>query len=222
MPNQTVWLILAVVAVIVVLLLIVLVMRRRRGQPGFQIHPLPAEEMAGRESRIDEIERLFVSQPREAVAAARLLVDEMLTRMGYPVRLTASERARDLRHYNRAHSDRYRMAGELRDDANTEEMRRALKGYLDTARDILAEARGRAGGPRPAVEEPRAVSEERPALEERSAASERPTAPEGRPAGSEQAPPAAGERRTTPGAPGERSSTAGERPPPPPERPPGG
>lgn len=146
---------------------------------------------------------MFVSQPREAVAAARLLVDEMLTRMGYPVRLTASERARDLRGQNRTHSDRYRIAGALRDDANTEEMRRALKGYLDTARDILAEAAGRAGLARPAVEE-RTGIEDRPAAAERPASAERPAAPEQRTPTSEQIPPAAGER---PAAPGERPAS---------------
>jgi hypothetical protein len=149
-----------------------------------------------RESRIDEIERMFVSQPREAVAAARLLVDEMLTKMGYPVRLTPSERARDLRAFNRAHSDRYRTAGELKDDANTEEMRRALKGYLDTARDIVAEARGRAGHGRPAREDAGAVAaQERPMVEERHAVTEERTAVEEQPPPSSDRP-AAPEDRT--------------------------
>jgi hypothetical protein len=197
MQNPTLWLIVAIVVVVVVVLAVVyLVMNRRSSRVGFEPTALPVDELEGRQARIDEIERMFVNQPREAVAAARLLVDEMLVRMGYPVRLTSAERSRDLAHFNRTHADRYRVAGELRDDANTEEMRRALKGYLDTARDIIGEARGRAGRDRPvlessqpavqpavrpageavgqpAVEERRTVVEGGPGVEERRAAEER-------------------------------------------------
>src|ERR1700737_4784345 len=144
MQSQTI-LIVAIVVIAIFVLGGRALMRGRRGQrAGFEPRALSPEDLEGREQRIDEIERMFVSQPREAVAAARLLVDEMLTRMGYPVRLTSAERARDLAHFNRGHADRIRTAGAIRDDANTEEMRRALKGYLDTARDIVGEARGRA------------------------------------------------------------------------------
>ena len=192
MPSQTVWLIVAVVAVVIVLLVLFLVLRNRGQRPRFEPRALPADEVETREGRIDEIERMFVSRPREAVAAARLLVDEMLTKMGYPVRLTANERARDLRAFNRAHSDRYRAAGELKDDANTEEMRRALKGYLDTARDIVAEARGRAGHGRPAREDAGAVAaQERPMVEERQAVTEERTVVE-------EHPPTPGDRPAAP------------------------
>jgi hypothetical protein len=174
MQNPTLWLIVAIVVVVVIVLAVVYLVMSRRGQRvGFEPTALPVEELEGRQDRIDEIERMFVNQPREAVAAARLLVDEMLVRMGYPVRLTSAERSRDLAHFNRTHADRYRVAGELRDDANTEEMRRALKGYLDTARDIVGEARGRAGRDRPAVENtppavrPAGEAAGQPAVEER-------------------------------------------------------
>jgi hypothetical protein len=167
---------------------------------GVEPRALGAADLEGREERIDEIERMFVHQPREAVAAARLLVDEMLTRMGYPVRLTAVERSRDLAHFNRGYADRYRSAGELRDDASTEEMRRALKGYLDTAREIVGEAKGRAGldrgartepdpALRPVAESPqsevrpagqpavdRPAAEERPVVDDRRPGEERPAA----------------------------------------------
>src|SRR2546428_1421539 len=150
MQNPNLWLIVAIgVIVIIVLAVILYVVSRRGRRMGFEPRALPVEDLDGREERIDEIERMFVHQPREAVAAARLQVDEMLTRMGYPVRLTAVERSRDLAHFNRGFADRYRTAGELRDDASTEEMRRALKGYLDTAREIVGESKGRAGLDRP-------------------------------------------------------------------------
>jgi hypothetical protein len=149
MQNTILWLIVAIVVVVIIVLAVIGVMRRRGRRVGFEPRALAAEDLEGREERIDEIERMFVHQPREAVAAARLQVDEMLTRMGYPVRLTAVERSRDLAHFNRGFADRYRTAGELRDDASTEEMRRALKGYLDTAREIVGESKGRAGLDRP-------------------------------------------------------------------------
>src|ERR1700730_8046859 len=149
MQSTTLWLIVAIVVIAVIVLAVVGFMSRRGRRVGFGTRALAAQDLEGREERIDEIERMFVHQPREAVAAARLQVDEMLTRMGYPVRLTAVERSRDLAHFNRGYADRYRTAGELRDDASTEEMRRALKGYLDTAREIVGEAKGRAGMDRP-------------------------------------------------------------------------
>ena len=179
--NQTLTVIVAVVIVVLLVVLVVVAINSRRGRAQFQFRPLPPDEIDAREARIDEIERMFVNQPREAVAAARLLVDEMLAKMGYPVRLTAHERARDLRHYNRAHADRYASAGALKDDANTEEMRRALKGYLETAREILAEARGRVGPRMPAMEPTPPLEEHRPVTEERTTVEERPTEVEERP-----------------------------------------
>jgi hypothetical protein len=154
MQNTVLWLIVAIVVVVIIALAVIGLMRSRGRRVGFEPRALAVEDLEGREERIDEIERMFVHQPREAVAAARLLVDEMLTRMGYPVRLTAVERSRDLGHFNRGYADRYKSAGELRDDASTEEMRRALKGYLDTAREIVGEAKGRAGLDRPVRTEP--------------------------------------------------------------------
>ena len=204
MQNTILWLIVAIVVVVIIVLAVIGVMRRRRRRVGFEPRALAAEDLEGREERIDEIERMFVHQPREAVAAARLQVDEMLTRMGYPVRLTAVERSRDLAHFNRGFADRYRTAGELRDDASTEEMRRALKGYLDTAREIVGESKGRAGLDRPVradqepavaespqsevrpagqpaveglpVHEDRPAVEERPVVDDRRAGEERPAA----------------------------------------------
>src|SRR5438132_5899015 len=167
MQSQTILIVAIVVIAIIVLGLLAWMLTRRGERAGFEPRALPPEELEGREQRIDEIERMFVNQPREAVAAARLQVDEMLTRMGYPVRLTSAERARDLAHFNRAHAERIRSAGAIRDDANTEEMRRALKAYLDTARDIVGEARARSGGQKPAfVPQQPETSAQRPVVAE--------------------------------------------------------
>jgi len=130
-----------VVAAIAILLVIALmgVMRRRR-RP-FPTHVFPENYVEPYERRIEEMERLFVSQPREAVAGARLLVDDMLTRMGYPVRISNEERVRDLRHFNRTHADRYGLASGLKANPTTEDLRRGLQAYLETARDLCGNAR---------------------------------------------------------------------------------
>jgi hypothetical protein len=194
MQSQTILIVAIVVIAIIVLGGLALMMSRRGQRAGFEPNALSPADLEGREQRIDEIERMFVNQPREAVAAARLLVDEMLTRMGYPVRLTSAERARDLAHFNRAHAERIRSAGAIRDDANTEEMRRALKAYLDTARDIVGEARGRATRDQPAVQEP-VVASEGVVTEERRTAVEQGPAAEGGPPADDRPP--AGERPAT-------------------------
>lgn len=149
--NQTVWAIVIVVAIAVVLALVALMMRRRVQRP-YEIHTFPQDYISPYEQRIEEVERMFVNQPREAVAAAKLLVDDMLTRMGHPVRMSGEERVRDLRRFNREHAGRYRLGSDLKKDPTTEEMRRALKAYLDTARDLIGDARRHFGNPK--VEEP--------------------------------------------------------------------
>ena len=139
--NQTViWVIVALV-VIAVLLGIAMLVRRRRQRVAFKVQGFPANYIDPYEQRMEEIEKMFVSQPREAVAAAKLLVDDMLTRMGYPVRMTGEERARALRQFNRTHADRYQLASRVKTDSSTEDMRKALQAYLETARELVADAR---------------------------------------------------------------------------------
>jgi hypothetical protein len=139
MSRELILVIVVLAAIAVLLGLAIYGMRRRRGRP-FEVHAFGQNYVEPYERRIEEVERMFVSQPREAVAAAKLLVDDMLTRMGYPVRMSAEERVRDLKHFNRTHADRYRTAN-LRNDPSTEEMRRALQSYLETARDLVGDAR---------------------------------------------------------------------------------
>lgn len=143
--HQVVWVVI-VVAAIAILLGIALfgVLGRNRKAP-FETRLFPENYIDPYFRRIDEVERMFVNQPREAVAAAKLLVDDMLTRMGFPVRISNDERVRDLRHFNRTHSDRYRIATRLKSDPSTEDLRRSLQAYLETARDLVGEARKRYG-----------------------------------------------------------------------------
>ena len=149
MDLGIVWVII-VVAAIVILLLIIGGFALQRTRKPFQTRSIPAELVESYESRIPEIEKMFVNQPKDAVAAARQMVDDMLSRMGYPARMHTSERVRDIRHFDRGHADRYRAVAELKPDATTEEMRRSLRSLLDMARKIVDDSRGHH---RPAKEE---------------------------------------------------------------------
>ena len=134
------WVVVVVAAIAILLLIALLGVMKRRTRP-FETRVFPQNFVEPYENRIEELERMFVSQPREAVAGARLLVDDMLTRMGYPVRISNEERVRDLRHFNRTHADRYRLASGLKSNPTTEDLRRSLQAYLDTARDMCSDAR---------------------------------------------------------------------------------
>ncbi|HEY8642853.1 MAG TPA: hypothetical protein VIO84_08800 [Candidatus Dormibacteraeota bacterium] len=134
------WVVVVVVAIAVLLLIALAAVMKRRVKP-FETRMFPANYVEPYERRIDEVERMFVAQPRESVAAAKLLVDDMLTRMGYPVRISNEERVRDVRHFSRTHSDRYRLATSLKSNPTTEDLRRSLQAYLDTARELCGEAR---------------------------------------------------------------------------------
>src|SRR5258708_33153693 len=133
MAHEVLWVVIVVAAVAVLLGIALYGAVKRRRRP-FETRMFPQSYIDPYDRRIAEIERMFVSQPREAVAAAKLLVDDMLTRMGYPVRISNEERVSDLRHFSRSHAERYRTATMLRRDPTTEDLRRALQAYLDTSR----------------------------------------------------------------------------------------
>ena len=137
--NEIVLVIIVVVAALILIgAVLALATRNRRATPG--IRPLPYNLVQPYESRLPEIERLFVSQPRESVAAAKLLVDDMFNRMGYPVRMANEERARDLRPRHRPLADLYKQASGLKSDPTTEQLRLSLQRYLDIARRVLDES----------------------------------------------------------------------------------
>ncbi|HEX6547767.1 MAG TPA: hypothetical protein VF134_03385 [Candidatus Dormibacteraeota bacterium] len=138
--HELLWLIVVVVAIAILLAIAVVGVIRRQRKP-FPTQMFPANYVDPYERRIPEIEAMFVNQPREAVAAAKLLVDDMLTRMGYPVRISNDERARDLRRYDRTLADRYRSAASLKSAPSTEDLRRSLQNYLAIARDTVDKAR---------------------------------------------------------------------------------
>ncbi len=146
MSNTVLVLVIVIAIVIIAILVAVFFLTRRQRQAPFERRALPADVVAPTEARIADLERQFVEQPRDAVAGSRQLVDGLLEQMGYPARLNPAERVTDLRHFNSTHADRYRSGASVGDKATTEEMRRALKDHLDTARELISEARPGAGG----------------------------------------------------------------------------
>jgi hypothetical protein len=140
MDQGIVWVIVVIAAIVILALVIGAAVMRRTRKP-FETRAIPADLVQTYETRIPEIEQMFVHQPREAVAAARQLVDDMLSRQGYPARMNPTERVRDIRYFDRGHSDRYRTAAMMKHDATTEEMRRSLRSLLDMARGIIGDTR---------------------------------------------------------------------------------
>ena len=138
MNTTILGIVIAAIIVMAVVILAVALVRRRRG--GIDLQPLPGNLVQAYQSRLPELERLFVSQPREAVAAAKLLVDDMLNRIGYPVRMTNDERVRDLKRHHRGLADRYGKAANLKSDPTTEQLRQSLQAYLAIGNDLLGEA----------------------------------------------------------------------------------
>ena len=132
------WILVAVVVVLVLGVAVAFALRSRRRSVRLELRPLPEAVIAGYLERADELERLFVTQPREATAAAKLLVDDMLVRTGYPIRLTDHKRVRDLKGPDPKNADRYLVGADMKGGASTEQLRRALQAYLDMARDIAA------------------------------------------------------------------------------------
>jgi hypothetical protein len=126
------------VAVLVALMAVTAV--RRRGGRDFEVRPLPAERIAPYRQRLDELETLFVTRPRQAVAGARQVIDDMLARMGYPDRLGRDDRVRDIALTNRGHARRYRIAVVVGERSSTEEMRQAMVHLLAMGRDLAAES----------------------------------------------------------------------------------
>src|SRR3981081_3555925 len=131
------WAVVVVVAILLVVAIAIRAFTSRRARPSFETRALPASYTGAYEARMTELQAMFVNHPREAVAGAKQLIDDMTMRMGYPTRLTDRERMTDMAPIDRRHGERYRTGMELKPDSTTEEMRRALQSYLDLGRDLL-------------------------------------------------------------------------------------
>jgi hypothetical protein len=144
-PDPTAMLVGVVLVVAALVALVAVTAVRRRRQQDFEVRPLPVDRVAPYRQRLNELEALFVTRPRHAVAGARQLVDDMLAQMGYPARLGRDDRVRDIAFTNRGHAKRYRVAVVVDDRSTTEEMRQAMANLLAMGRDLLSES-DRVGG----------------------------------------------------------------------------
>jgi hypothetical protein len=146
--NSILWVIVIAIAVILLVAIVVRAIAARRSRPAFKVRSLPASYLGAYQARMTELQAMFVDHPRESVAGAKQLVDDMTMRMGYPTRMSDRERLDDMSSVERSHGERYKVGLGLKTDSTTEEMRRALQSYLDLARDLLSR-----GGAEPAAEE---------------------------------------------------------------------
>jgi len=134
--RDILWLIVIAVAIVLLVAIIVRAIASRR-RPAFDIRALPPSYVGAYQSRIAELQAMFVEHPRESVAGAKQLVDDMTLRMGYPTRMTDRERLDDIASVNRHHGEHYKLGLALKQDSTTEEMRRALMGYIEMARELV-------------------------------------------------------------------------------------
>ena len=135
------WAVVVVVAILLVVAIAIRAFTSRRARPSFETRALPASYTGAYEARMTELQAMFVNHPREAVAGAKQLVDDMTMRMGYPTRLTDRERLTDMASVDRRHADRYRAGLALKPESTTEEMRRVLQSYRNLGRDLLGTSR---------------------------------------------------------------------------------
>ena len=138
--QEMLWVAVVVVAVLLVVAFIVRAISNRRGRPSFRTRSLPVGYFSAYQTRIQELQAMFVNQPREAVAGAKHMVDDLMMRLGYPTRLDERERMRDLAHVHRPLAEHYKAGVALKSDSTTEDLRRALQHYLDLARGLMDRA----------------------------------------------------------------------------------
>ena len=143
-------LIAAVVVIVVVILVVASVASRRRAAPRLDIHELEAAEGQGYLDEFQAIENEFVDRPEQAVARARGVVEEVMRRMGFPDRLDAHQRVKDLSGHNREAGRSLEAAEvDLKGRADdTERLRRALQSHRHVLHRLLgadtaAEEKGR-------------------------------------------------------------------------------
>lgn len=138
--NEFIWAVVVLAAVVLAVALIARAISGRRSTPTFRIRSLPVGYFNAYQARITELQTMFVDQPREAVASAKHMVEDLMVRLGYPTRLTEEERRADLASVERRHGDWYRTGTALRADATTEELRRSLQAYCELARSLIERA----------------------------------------------------------------------------------
>jgi hypothetical protein len=125
--------------------------RRSRRVRRLAIRPLPQDAVSRYEQRWNAQQARFVDEPREAVAEADHLVEEVMKERGYPM-ADFEQRAADISVDHPRVVENYRAAHQiaLREQqgrANTEDLRNAMICYRELFRDLLEDPLRPAGVP---------------------------------------------------------------------------
>jgi len=121
---------------------VVIIVRRRR--PALELRKLDAAAARRYVETFAGVERDFEARPEVAAAQARGIVEEVLRRMGFPDRVDAAQKARDLAAHDRAAAVALEDADRaLREDADRETLRRVLTSYRAVLDHLLEDATGR-------------------------------------------------------------------------------
>jgi hypothetical protein len=117
------------------------------------IHDLPERDRIVFAERWRSVQALFVDEPKRATAEADRLVTEVMQARGYPM-AGFDQRVADLSVDHGRVVDNYRKARAIavrsgKDEADTEELRRALVCYRGLFEDLLGPFEARAEAPPP-------------------------------------------------------------------------
>jgi hypothetical protein len=130
------------IVVVVAVVAVVVALRVRRGRTSLQVRPLDAAAAERYFETFANIERDFDANPQVAVAQARGIVEEVLRRMGFPDRIDAAQKARDLSGHDRKAATALATAERaLRQDGG-DALRQALTSYREVLDQLLRPAGG--------------------------------------------------------------------------------
>ncbi len=124
----------ALVVVVVVAALLLIVRSRR---PGLDIHELDATDVKRYAASFAAIEAEFQAQPQVAIGRARGMVDEVMRRMGFPDRVDAAQRGKDLAGHDRHAAKAYESAGRDLQAADSSALSRAMASYREVLDRLL-------------------------------------------------------------------------------------
>jgi hypothetical protein len=132
--------VLAVLLLALVALAVLVIVRRRR--PGLEVRRLDAATARRYLETFTGVEREFEARPEVAVAQARGIVEEVLRRMGFPDRVEAAQKARDLAAHDRRAGAALEVADRALRDGGREPLLRALTGYREVLGRLLEDTSG--------------------------------------------------------------------------------
>src|SRR5258708_38516033 len=125
------------VSLVVVLAIVALLVVYRSRRPAPDIRGLDAAEVQRYTAALVAIEGEFQAQPEVAIGRARGTVEEVMRRMGFPDRVDAAQRGRDLARYDRRAAAAYESAGRDLRAADNASLGRALTGYREVLDRLL-------------------------------------------------------------------------------------